>query len=85
MARHRNTSGPVSRDDTGEENLGGGYWSVDRGQWSTVRPGFPEELADLLAPPIVVGVVPVPAVVAGVTTTSPAPRRGRHRRPTQPR
>jgi len=82
MARHRNTSGPASRDAVEEENLGGGYWSVDPGQWSNVRPGFPEELADLLAPPIVVGVVPVPAVVAGVTTTSPAPLRGRHRRPT---
>ncbi|MGW0430957.1 hypothetical protein ACWDV4_00180 [Micromonospora sp. NPDC003197] len=81
MARHRHTSGPESRDQVREENVGGGYWSVDAGRWANVRPGFPEELADLLAPPIVVGVVPVPAIVAGVTSGSARPGRGRHRRP----
>ncbi|GAB2960059.1 hypothetical protein GCM10027280_56070 [Micromonospora polyrhachis] len=80
MARHRHSSGPQARDTVPEENLGGGYWSVDPARWATFRPGFPEELADLLAPPIVVGVVPVPAVVAGVTSRSPRPGRGRHRR-----
>ncbi|MFD1325261.1 hypothetical protein [Micromonospora sonneratiae] len=87
MARHRRTSGyrPQPRDAVAE-SLGGGYWSVDATRWATVAPQLPEELADLLAPPIVVRVAPAP-IPAGVRPNPPGAvsrsRRtgGRHRRP----
>jgi hypothetical protein len=48
---------PIAREAVAE-NLGGAYWSVDEYPWSALRPSLPAELVDLLAPPIVVGVVP---------------------------
>ncbi|MGW4465768.1 hypothetical protein [Micromonospora sp. NBC_01796] len=56
-------------------NLGGAYWSVD-----LRSPALPEHLADLVAPPIVVGAAPVPA--SALVAMSPVARRrgGRHRR-----
>ncbi|MFI7645663.1 hypothetical protein ACIBTZ_06195 [Micromonospora sp. NPDC049460] len=61
MAKHR-----ASGDDplTGEEVTEGpeaAYWSVDDSRWPAVRPDLPAHMADLLAPPIVVGVARVPA------------------------
>lgn len=92
MAKHRRTSSRESaRPDpatlpagsgTGHgraaaEQVGEAYWSVDGAGWSTIRPGLPGHVVDLLAPPIVVGVArvpattrPVPAVVAHPTTVS---------------
>lgn len=40
-------------------SLGGAYWWVDGHRWDLVRPNLPDELVDLLAPPIVVGAAPV--------------------------
>ncbi|ASW56312.1 hypothetical protein [Plantactinospora sp. KBS50] len=40
-------------------NLGAEYWSVDDCAWSGLHPGLPDSLVELLAPPIVVGAVPV--------------------------
>ena len=31
------------------------YWSVDECRWESVEPTLPDDLIDLLAPPIVVG------------------------------
>ncbi|MCW6008442.1 hypothetical protein K1W54_28445 [Micromonospora sp. CPCC 205371] len=31
------------------------YWSVDECRWESVEPTLPDDLVDLLAPPIVVG------------------------------
>jgi hypothetical protein len=61
-------------------NLGGAYWSVDDCRWPALHPGLPEHLAELVAPPVVVGAVPVP--VSALLALSPAARRraGRHRR-----
>ncbi|MEV4630061.1 hypothetical protein AB0J90_27740 [Micromonospora sp. NPDC049523] len=56
-------------------NLGGAYWSVDR-RW----PALPEHLADLVAPPIVVGAAPVPASALVAMSPSVRRRAGRHRR-----
>jgi hypothetical protein len=60
MAKHRRTS-----DDAPPQPATGGpgatYWSVDEAAWPAVRPTLPAELADLLAPPIVVGVARVVA------------------------
>ncbi|WP_141725460.1 hypothetical protein [Micromonospora pallida] len=42
------------------EPAGESYWSVDGAAWSSVRPGLPAHLVDLLAPPIVVGVARAP-------------------------
>jgi hypothetical protein len=63
-------------------NLGGAYWSVDDCRWPALHPGLPEHLADLVAPPIVVGAAPVPA--SALVATAPVVRRrtGRHRRTT---
>jgi hypothetical protein len=40
------------------ENLGAAYWSVDECRWESVAPQLPDDLVDLLAPPIVVGASP---------------------------
>jgi hypothetical protein len=45
---------PVPREAVAE-SLGGAYWSVDECRWETVAPALPDDLVDLLAPPIVVG------------------------------
>jgi hypothetical protein len=68
MAKHRRgtTGEPVAR--TGDEvdrNLGGKYWSVDDCAWAMLNPTLPENLVDLLAPPIVVGAVPLGGPDAG--------------------
>jgi hypothetical protein len=63
MAKHRRIPGnlPEPRDAV-QDNLGGAYWSVDEGNWSAVEPGLPDDLVDLVAPPIIVGIAPVPTV-----------------------
>jgi len=51
----------VSDEDMPEvvaASLGGAYWSVDELGWETVQPTLPDDLIDLLAPPIVVGAAP---------------------------
>ncbi|MEU4482051.1 hypothetical protein AB0F68_28890 [Micromonospora sp. NPDC023966] len=55
MGKHRRLSdnAPV----TATEDSGATYWSVAEGDW----PAVPAEMADLLAPPIVVGVARVVA------------------------
>lgn len=63
-------------------NLGGAYWSVDDCRWPALHPGLPEHLADLVAPPIVVGVAPVPASALLAMTAGSRRRAGRHRRRT---
>jgi hypothetical protein len=40
------------------ENLGGAYWSVSECRWESVAPALPDDLVDLLAPPIEVGAAP---------------------------
>ena len=40
------------------ESLGGVYWSVDEDRWETLAPALPDYVADLLAPPILVGAAP---------------------------
>ncbi|RKN42136.1 hypothetical protein [Micromonospora endolithica] len=60
MAKHR----APGDDPIGEVEVTGSpdaYWSVDDSRWPTLRPDLPAEMADLLAPPIVVGVARVPA------------------------
>jgi hypothetical protein len=52
---------PAPPRDAVARSLGGAYWSVDGHRWQRLRPNLPAELADLLAPPIVVGAVPVAA------------------------
>ena len=102
MPKHRRV--PAEPSSPGERiaaNLGRAYWSVEDDQWGTFRPGLPAEVAELVAPPIVVGAVPVTGtrfvatapVVAASRLTLPAPetepaaprRSGRHRRNSGPR
>jgi hypothetical protein len=47
--------------DVLEERCGGAYWAVSEDSWATVCPGLSEEDAAMLAPVVVVGVMPVPA------------------------
>jgi hypothetical protein len=49
---------PVPREAVAE-NVGDSYWSVDEFQWDRVEPTLPEDLIALLAPPVVVGAMPV--------------------------
>ena len=49
------------------DSIGGAYWSVDEGRWETLAPALPDDCADLLAPPIVVGAAPC------ATSTIPFP------------
>ncbi|PGH42354.1 hypothetical protein GA0070622_1830 [Micromonospora sediminicola] len=55
MAKHRRMSDDAPQPAT--EDSGATYWSVAEGDW----PAGPADLADLLAPPIVVGVARVVA------------------------
>jgi hypothetical protein len=48
---------PVPRESVAE-NIGGAYWTVDECGWESVEPTLPDDLVDLLAPPIVVGAAP---------------------------
>jgi hypothetical protein len=45
-------------------NLGGAYWSVHECRWENVGAALPDDLVDLLAPPIVVGAAPCAVDVA---------------------
>jgi hypothetical protein len=58
--------------DAVAECAGGSYWTVSGGAWAD-GDGLPEELAELLAPPIVVGAASTERVTADG-------RAGRHRR-----
>ncbi|MFY1657011.1 hypothetical protein [Micromonospora sp. WMMD1274] len=55
MAKHRRMSDDAPQQAT--EDSGATYWSVTESHW----PAGPAEVADLLAPPIVVGVARVVA------------------------
>ena len=48
------TEQPVHPDDVAA-STGGAYWSVEEARWVRVAPSLPPELADLLAPPVVIG------------------------------
>ncbi|MFC0031882.1 hypothetical protein ACFFMM_20375 [Micromonospora chaiyaphumensis] len=63
MAKHRRLSDEAPQPAT--EDSGATYWSVAEGDW----PAVPAGMADLLAPPIVVGVA---RVVATSRMTPPA-------------
>ncbi|MFB9239533.1 hypothetical protein ACFFWC_29035 [Plantactinospora siamensis] len=68
MAKHRRGSAEEPAGRIGDEvdrNLGGEYWSVDDCAWTMLNPTLPENLVDLLAPPIVVGAVPLTGPAAG--------------------
>ncbi|MFI7605595.1 hypothetical protein ACIBTV_10760 [Micromonospora sp. NPDC049366] len=84
MAKHRLVSGddPLTREEAADTPA---YWSVDDSRWPTLRPDLPSDVADLLAPPIVVGVArvaptsrltPPGAVAAPVRRTLPSPAVG---------
>lgn len=81
MAKHRHTSDDAPQE-TATEDPGATYWSVDEADWPAVRPSLPADMADLLAPPIVVGVARVvatsrmtPPADAGLPTRTPGPLR----------
>ncbi|WBB66859.1 hypothetical protein [Micromonospora sp. WMMD812] len=80
MAKHRQLSGddPLNREEEATESPA--YWSVDDSRWPALRPDLPADVADLLAPPIVVGV----ARVAPTSRLTPpgAPTRSRRALPT---
>lgn len=78
MAKHRDNAGSdVPPPPEGvAESLGKTYWSVDDCRWPTFQPTLPEHLAALVAPPIVVGAVPV---AAGAGTAAATRASGRHR------
>lgn len=52
----------------------GGCWSVQRQPWASLRPDLPAEVTDLIAPAVVVGVLPALDVRQGSHRT-PAGRR----------
>ncbi|PYC64722.1 hypothetical protein C7C45_30075 [Micromonospora arborensis] len=60
MAKHRASGDDQLTRQGVIETPGAAYWSVDDSRWPTVRPDLPAHVADLLAPPIVVGVARVP-------------------------
>jgi hypothetical protein len=78
--------------DVVERSAGGSYWSVAGGDWDGVDAALAEQLAALLAPPIVVGATaraddrePVAGampVEPAVPAAPPRPPVGRHRRAT---
>ncbi|QLQ37402.1 hypothetical protein [Micromonospora robiginosa] len=70
MGKHRRLSDDAPPPVT--EDSGATYWSVAEGDW----PAEPAELADLVAPPIVVGVARVVA-----TSRMTPPETGRAGRP----
>ncbi|MCI4062235.1 hypothetical protein MRQ36_06520 [Micromonospora sp. R77] len=82
MGKHRRTSDDAPlQPATGDS--GATYWSVAEADWPAVRPALPAEMADLLAPPIVVGVARVVATSRmsppAATTVRFAASTGRHR------
>jgi hypothetical protein len=47
---------PIFEDEPEREDADASfYWSVDDCRWESVEPTLPDDLVDLLAPPIVVG------------------------------
>ena len=54
------------------ESLGAAYWSVDECRWEMLAPALPDDLADLLAPPITVAAAPCGTDVRVTGTTDPA-------------
>jgi hypothetical protein len=40
------------------DSTGDRYWSVDECPWPAVCPNLPDDVADLLAPPVLVGATP---------------------------
>jgi hypothetical protein len=40
------------------DSTGDRYWSVDECAWATICPNLPDDLADLLAPAVLVGATP---------------------------
>jgi hypothetical protein len=48
---------PVPREAV-VQSVGTSYWSVDEDQWDSVLPSLPDELVELLAPPVTVGALP---------------------------
>ncbi|MGV9215293.1 hypothetical protein ACTFTM_25845 [Micromonospora sp. RB23] len=79
MAKHRASGDDQLTRQGVNETPGAAYWSVDGSRWPAVRPDLPADVADLLAPPIVVGVARVP-VTSRLTparvipvTSAPAP------------
>jgi hypothetical protein len=61
------------------DSTGNRYWSVDDCPWSAVCPNLPDDLVDLLAPPVLVGAIPLEdgdGVGDGQgAQATPAPRR----------
>jgi hypothetical protein len=49
---------PVPREAV-EDSAGASYWSVDECRWAGAGASVATEIADLLAPPVVVGTIPV--------------------------
>lgn len=43
------------------DSTGDRYWSVDDCPWSAICPDLPDDLVELLAPPVLVGVIPLRA------------------------
>jgi hypothetical protein len=41
------------------DSTGDRYWSVDDCPWSAVCPNLSDDLVDLLAPPVLVGAIPL--------------------------
>ncbi|TYB96522.1 hypothetical protein FXF53_21735 [Micromonospora sp. WP24] len=79
MAKHRHAPGddPLKSEESAENPA---YWSVDDSRWPAVRPDLPKDVADLLAPPIVVGVARV-AATSRLTPPGAPPNRGRRTPP----
>ncbi|WP_433494066.1 hypothetical protein ACQP26_24030 [Micromonospora sp. CA-248089] len=75
MAKHRRMSDDAPQQAT--EDSGATYWSVTESDW----PAGPAEVADLLAPPIVVGVA---RVVATSRMTPPGETVRPGRAPSRP-
>ncbi|SCL67389.1 hypothetical protein GA0070606_4541 [Micromonospora citrea] len=73
MAKHRASADDQSTGEEVTERPQPAYWSVDDSRWPVVRPDLPAHMADLLAPPIVVGVARVP--VTSRLTPPPEHRR----------
>ncbi|MEU4474264.1 hypothetical protein [Micromonospora sp. NPDC023888] len=71
MAKHRASGDDQLTRPEVIETPGAAYWSVDDSRWPAVHPDLPAHVADLLAPPIVVGVARVP-VTSRLTPAEPA-------------
>ena len=59
--------------DAVAENLGGAYWSVTECRWENVGAALPDDLVDLVAPPIEVGAAPVGVDVEVTPAADAAP------------